>query len=176
MLKKQNKSESCSYNFPNNITTFFSPSVPDEIKCAIPLMHELNVESGGLIIGRCFADPAQNPGSQDFLQFSKALGISADQCGIINTAVEQILRTIVKNKILNTVVATDLRKMNLPEFIVDGLLSHLKDHRITFERSLIPNKIRFPSILKFKWRIDITISTGFVSRVMRPTILFQVSC
>ena len=173
---KQHKNDLNSNECPGNITTFFSPVIPEEVKSAIPVMHILNDETLRSIMERCFdfAINAIDCSNEDFLHFSKSIGVSPDQCSCIITAFQILLRTIIKNKIFNVVVIADLKSMNVPEFVIDFLVSQLKYQRLSVERSFVNQRIRFPNILKFKWRIDITISTGFVSRVMRPSIFFQV--
>lgn len=35
-------------------------------------------------------------------------------------------------------------------------------------------RIRCPRLERLRWRVDVVISTGSLSRVMRPTLLFQM--
>ena len=42
------------------------------------------------------------------------------------------------------------------------------------QKTLVDKRIRFPRLQKLRWRIDVTISSGSLSRVMRPSILMEM--
>jgi hypothetical protein len=44
-----------------------------------------------------------------------------------------------------------------------------------FEAILTANRIRQPALASFDWRVDVTISTSSVDRVLKPTILVRLS-
>ena len=175
MIARKNKAEADPTICPLNISTFFVV-IPDEVKAAVPLLHELSSEQVNSIIEKSIFSVNNHQLQQDdeFIQYSRSSGISCDKLSMLITGTQLILRVAVRNKVLTEVIANDLRKMNIPDSTVYQLCQQIRSQRSFIENSAINSRIRFPRIARFKWRVDITISTGSVSRVMRPVILFQV--
>lgn len=48
------------------------------------------------------------------------------------------------------------------------------DSQGNLEKKLAENKIRYPYIKDFKWRVDVTLSTNSMQRVLKPSILMEI--
>lgn len=46
--------------------------------------------------------------------------------------------------------------------------------RQTIEKAAKENRIQLPKLQTLRWRVDVTVSSGSLSRIMRPNILFQM--
>jgi hypothetical protein len=162
---------------PNGIdaSTFFTPLIPDEIKLAMPLFHSYSADVLKSLIQKMFEYlVVQDEFTLDQNTFGSDANI--DELNLLMTAVYIIIRTAVRNKVKLSVIKTDLTAMNVPKESVEDISAGVTKLRSKLEASAVENRIHFPKLEKLKWRIDVAISSGVLSRVMRPNILMQVSC
>lgn len=157
-------------------STFFTPSIPDEIKLAMPLFHRYSPDTLKLLIQKMFEYIIVQDG---FALDRNSFGADAniDELNLLMTAIYIIIRTIIRNKVKLSVVKTDLTAIHLPKESMEDIGKGVMKLRTKLEAAAVDSRIHFPKLEKLKWRIDVVISTGVLSRVMRPNILMQVcSC
>lgn len=160
---------------PNGIdsTTFFTPLIPEEIKLAMPLFHSCSVDIRKVLIQKMFEYLiVQDEFTLDQNSFGSDSNI--DELNLLMTAIYIIIRTAVRNKVKISVIKADLTAMNVPKESVEDISTGVSKLRTKLEASAVENRIHFPKLAKLKWRIDVAISSGVLSRVMRPNILMQV--
>lgn len=177
-------------NLELNGTILFAPEIiPEEVHLTVPLLHSLPSDTLENISTRIFEDILKDKLSlydnsisldDNFILLQKSLKLSElkDNFGIIYTALYRILRVILRNKIPQSKVRSGLLQLNFPIQVIDVIVKSAVDLRndkislIKFQDNIV---CRWPTISKLKWRIDVVISSGSLSRVMRPTILMRVS-
>lgn len=156
-------------------STFFSPQIPDEIRVAVPFMHETPIEiiqsSLQKIISSILANSITD---EEFLAFQTELTQQQESFGIVFTALFCILKTAVSAKVTGASISADLISMNIPAAVVENICQAIHASRSTVESRVVINRVGFPTLANLRWRIDVTISSGSLSRVMRPSILMQV--
>ena len=164
--------------------TFFQPTIPMEVRAMVPMVHSLsNIEElADRIVNDWIGRESDilTPKKENdnlVILYAKSLGgaVPPENLSTILTGFFSILRYVLKNKIVIKKVEEDLLKMNIPKAFVSSLVKHLRGKRKELELKIYENKLGFPSLKKFRWRVDVVISTGTLSRVMRPNIIFQVS-
>lgn len=167
-----------STKFPSSlveVTTFFAGPVPEEIKASVPLFHTLSMEHVTELI--TLSSQYLQQDSKDFVihaTFYEKFP-SPEVANTLLTATFLILRTALRNKVKISVIKTDLLAMNLPSNVVDKLCEEMVQSRKVLESVAVrQQRIRLPALEKVRWRIDVSISSGSLSRVMRPNILMQV--
>lgn len=157
-------------------STFLSPEIPEVVKCAVPLLHELPIESCDEIIievaNYLVKYQVSNTLQLETQEF-EGTNFSGSR-GIIFSGLYSLLRAAIRQKVHFGNFAEDLRKMNFPEKVVERMVALLKEKRHEFEHCALDARIRFPRLEKLRWRIDVSISSGSLSRVMRPSILMQI--
>ena len=70
---------------------------------------------------------------------------------------------------------TDLSKLNFPDRCVEAFLKVIKKKRKKIEKIAIGSSIRYPTLKSANWRVDVTISTSSLSRVLKPSVLMQLT-
>ena len=160
-------------------STFFSPTIPSEVRACILLMHMESASETIASVLKGISSYLQAAPSamtaENFAVLEKRTKLDKGNAGVLLSGLYTILRICIRNKLRPPQISTDLLKMNVPQFVVDGLLAVAGSARLSLERATIDRRLRFPSISRFRWRIDIVISSGLTSRVMRPNILMQMT-
>eukprot|EP00968_Pinguiococcus_pyrenoidosus_P008227 scaffold576_cov260-Pinguiococcus_pyrenoidosus.AAC.91 len=64
--------------------------------------------------------------------------------------------------------------MNAPEGYVRDVVGALEAHGAALRTAALASRVGYPRCEGVKWRVDVIISTGQLSRVMRPTIILQL--
>lgn len=153
---------------------WFGSSIPDEIKSVIPLLHASSSEVMRPCIQKAveYLKTGRMENDEDYILFSKTLG-EGDQ-GSMVTGIYSILRAAIGSKVNSSTIVTDLKRMNVPTATADDLGQAIVRARSQLEIAALEHRIRFPRLDKLRWRIDVSISSGSLSRVMRPSILMQM--
>ena len=164
--------------------TFFHPTIPSEVRAMVPLLHSItNLEELADRIVNDWIDRESDIVSPKkeadnlVILYAKSLGgaVTPETLSIILTGFFSILRYVLKNKFVIKTVGEDLLKMNVPKAFVNSIVNRLREKRKGLELKIYENRLGFPNLSKLRWRVDVIISTGSLSRVMKPNITFQVS-
>lgn len=157
-------------------STYFAPSIPDEVKACVPLFHIVPTE--------ILRETLQNVlhylkggevTDEQFLAMQRVSNKVEDlDYGVYFTGVYTIIRVAIRLKTKSETIRADLTKMNVPGGVVDDLIRVIRVSRFDIENAALANRIRFPRLEKLRWRVDVIISSGSLSRVLRPTILMQM--
>ena len=108
----------------------------------------------------------------------------------------------MKNQTKESVVASDLKQIELPKLYIDDVVAAYtakyccfpcmivaSDMAYVFRNSLRANILRrqslieaaksrsisLPSLTDFNWRVDVTISTTAMSRVFKPSVMMRMT-
>jgi hypothetical protein len=155
-------------------STFFAPTIPEEVRAAAPLLCEypgeivagiIKMMSKYIALGNKFSLPSKLYSSE----------ISPAHLNLMLTATYFTLRQAVRSKAKLSTVRHDLSAMRLPATFTEGICNELYQSRMALEGRALTNRLHFAKLQKLRWRVDVAISSGSLSRVMRPTILMQVS-
>jgi len=154
-------------------STYFAPLIADEIKLSMTLFHTYPQETIKSLIMKMFQYLVV---PDDFSVDRDEFGPDAkiDELNLLMSSIYIIIRTAVRNKIKISVVKNDLTEMNLPKQYVDDVTQGISKLRLKIESATVQDRIHFPKLEKLKWRIDVVISSGVLSRVLRPNILMQM--
>jgi hypothetical protein len=158
-------------------TTFFFPNIPVEIKATIPLFHSTPLEINVALLKAVMAYQEEEPSRfrLDPSLYAINPAVSVETINQILTALYYITRISIRNKIKLSVIRSDVSKMNVPKDLVEAICSEITAHRMAIESHIMTHRIQFHKLEKVRWRMDVVISSGSLSRVMRPNILMQVS-
>nr|XP_006812710.1 PREDICTED: COMM domain-containing protein 5-like [Saccoglossus kowalevskii] len=47
--------------------------------------------------------------------------------------------------------------------------------RIAIDEAAISNRTRLPSLQRFRWRVDVAISTSVLNRVLEPSVMMEMT-
>jgi len=160
--------------FPSTIDTtiFLSPYIPSEVKYIIPLLHQLPINQVRTILTDVITYIKSDKNSiNQLIENNKDKN---DEYSLIFSGFYSIIRQIISSKLLITTVRNDLLKINMPEPCVDDICKAINISRPSIEKVLVINRIKYPTITKLRWRIDVIISSGSLSKVMKPSIIVQL--
>lgn len=123
-------------------------------------------------------DPSHSVEEKDelFISFQKSLNLEdiGGDFGVIYSGICSILRMAIRSQVKLTVFFEDLTLLKFPPPVVEAMAKILAKSRPLLESKICQSSCRFPSLQKFRWRVDVIISSGSLSRIMRPIMLFQV--
>ena len=158
---------------------FFGKLIPYDVQIIVPLLHSEEVAA---IVRPCIAkvveylrtaDLDEADGDEMFIRFLKSVG-GTSQTSVLFTGLFSILRAAIGSKVNTTTIVTDLKRMNIPSQAADDLGQAILRSRQQLETAALEHRIRFPKLDKLRWRVDVSIASGSLSRVMRPSILMQL--
>ncbi len=157
-------------------TTFFFPNIPLEIKSTIPLFHSSPGDLSVALLKAVMAYQQEVPSRfrLDPALYTSHPAVSMETINQILTALYYITRIAIRNKVKISVIRSDLLKMNVPKALVEATCSEITAHRMEIESHIMTHRIQFHKLEKVRWRMDVVISSGSLSRVMRPNIMMQV--
>jgi len=169
--------------------TFFSPKVPAEVKKLAIFLHseEVPLHAFTAIVRKC-SEYLVAPPTVDrsvFQALVEATSLKPWTCALLFTGVFFILQRVVRCRVKLEVAERDLLAMAFPAPFVTSLISELRERgggghafRSALLRAepnpLVSRRAQQPRLKRLRWRVDVTISTSTVSRVMRPTVLMQL--
>jgi len=164
-------------------STFFQGPIPREVRAAVPLLHTLEVELAKRLINE-IALFLEQVGGVDGDAVAKLNTVFkpnlfeylADmRASVVVTGLYTIMKTCVGHKVRSQHIEADLGRMNVPQALRLEIIDALRRARPDLESAALSRRLRCAQISKFRWRIDVTMSTGLLSKVMRPSILVQMS-
>jgi COMM domain containing 5 len=189
MSRNYNKKEIDVTVMPDRVAgTFFGNSwmaVPDEVRAVVPILHreEMSVDIVRACMQQVVAYLKDNAifsgaqGHEAYKKFQKSLvgSSSGDDINTVVTAIYSILVAAISSKEQTVTITDDLKRMHIPAQVVDDVGQVVNKSRAALEESALRDRIKFPNLSKFRWRIDVIISSGSLSRVMRPTIMMEMT-
>lgn len=163
------------------LPTFFGRNVPDDVRLFVPLLHQASATVE--VVRGCITKviehlksiaPSSSSADSDFVSFQRSIGHEANELGFLYSGIYCILHAAIASKVNTTKIVEDLKKMNIPQQVADDLGRAILRSRNQLEMVALHSRIRFPKLDKLRWRIDVIISSGSLSKVMRPSILMQM--
>lgn len=155
--------------------SFLGDVVPPVVRQAMPLFHQLKKEAFGGILKESIS---QMIGSRDLASIEaseRASGLNTETFHLIYTCIGIVLRSGLRERHKAEVIEADLKAMNFPAHCTSGFLEAIQTNRKTIELAAEGNALRYPTVKQLKWRVDVTISTSALSRVLKPSVLMQMT-
>ncbi|GAM21025.1 hypothetical protein SAMD00019534_042000, partial [Acytostelium subglobosum LB1] len=104
-----------------------------------------------------------------------ASATDANISSIVFTGIYYILKLAIKTKVSVEYFVSDLTEIKLPTTFIDDLQKVYNKLRKDLIEKVLSDKILFPQMAGFKWRVDVVISSSFTSRVLNPIILMEMT-
>jgi hypothetical protein len=146
--------------------TYFTPSVPQEVRAAVPLLHELPALDVAALVALALdaATTGVAPESA-YDAFVAPRTAQGPAWGVAFTGLQVMLGTAIRTRTKASVVEKDLTEMNVPATTVAALVESLKRERLALESSSLSNRPRFLKLEGLQWRVDVAISSSALLRV-----------
>eukprot|EP01104_Vermistella_antarctica_P018075 TRINITY_DN6584_c0_g1_i1.p1 TRINITY_DN6584_c0_g1~~TRINITY_DN6584_c0_g1_i1.p1 ORF type:complete len:202 (-),score=46.88 TRINITY_DN6584_c0_g1_i1:91-696(-) len=112
------------------------------------------------------------------VQFEKLIettSLDEDKVAIIFTGCFYVLRAALRARMKEAVLKASLEQIKMLSAHVTELVSTFSSSRTLAENSVLAKSLRQPALESLRWRVDITISSGSMVRVMKPSILMEMT-
>lgn len=168
------KAEEDQTRVPGGLSgTFFGSAIPDDVIQFVPLLHTEAASTD--VVRTCIANVIEHIRAGTRISVSANTYVEQSEvAGYLHSGLFTILRSAISSKVNTTRIVADLKRMNVPAQVADDIGHAFLESRAQLEASALRHRIRFPKLDKLRWRIDVVISSGSLSRVMRPSILMQL--
>jgi hypothetical protein len=155
-------------------STFMTPQIPDEVKGLVPLLHQLPAESFAPLLRRVYAFLQDGEMTEAEYHGLQTKEFSSVNFAVMFTGLYTLISLIVRTKAKLSIIAADLAKINMPPTFIDLLVRFIRTARPGLEIIATSRTSHFPRLQHFRWRVDVTISSSSLSRILKPSIMMQV--
>jgi hypothetical protein len=93
----------------------------------------------------------------------------------VRNFLDRVIRTSVRLGAEAPAVSEGLAGLGLQEPIARDVVSAVRAKGADLERAYAASAPRLPSVSGLRWRVDVTISSSSLNRVMRPTLLMEMT-
>lgn len=175
--KKNNNSKENEIVIPDNIDTltYFSPHINDEIRLAYPIIISCSSE----ILNKLIQIVLRYIQVGDsFILPSKVYNLdekySHKEIDLLLISIYVVIKQAVRSKVKLAVIKNDLTTMKMPSHFITCICDAIYSSRSLIESKASLHRVHYLQLTKLRWRIDVVISSGILTKVLRPTILMQV--
>ena len=159
-------------------STMFAPSIPESVLMTVPLLHAMSIDDAATLldISMGVATNASGAYTDKIVKNETSRHIADDTFATVVSGLYAVVKTAIRTKVHASALTDNLLKMHFPApFVTSKLVPAIINQRAELESTALLNRVRFPTVNKLRWRVDVTISSGLLSRVMRPNLLMQAS-
>ncbi|CAM1322214.1 COMMD5 (predicted) [Pycnogonum litorale] len=161
-------------------TLFVGPQVPLEVKEMIKLLPSLDKTIFRQIIQVMVGnmEGIDVTAEQSILELKKQRGMEKD-FDIIYSGLHSLIHAALRmpsSLLKQETFTADLKEMKIPSDFVADLTSVIYGpRREKIDKFTLKNKLCLPHIDKLRWRVDVTISTSHLNRVLEPSVLMEMN-
>eukprot|EP01133_Synstelium_polycarpum_P019095 gene19095-22868_t len=94
---------------------------------------------------------------------------------IVFTGIYYLLKLAIKTKVSVELFVADITELKFPATFITDLQKVYSNIRKDIIEKVQNDRILFPQLEGFKWRVDVVISSSFTSRVLNPVILMETT-
>jgi COMM domain containing 5 len=98
-----------------------------------------------------------------------------EQLQLVFTCMITVLKAGFRERHKALDLKSDLEKLNFPSYCVEAFVKVFKKKRKKIEKTALKSSIRYPTLKCANWRVDVTVSTSSLSRVLKPSVLMQLT-
>jgi hypothetical protein len=157
-------------------STFFGTQVPDTVRLAMPKFHNMGDEHSTALLGSAleFVLQGATPACEATLEATQTkLAYDDEAFRTVFTSAVTTLRAMTRLRRKVVDLRKDLGKLNFPAYTAEGFCAVVKKHRVELEEAVRRSTVAFPSLINTRWRVDITICSSALARVMKPSVLME---
>eukprot|EP01041_Mallomonas_annulata_P007111 gene7111-14461_t len=156
---------------------FFGSIVPEEVAICIDHINKEPEENLNKIISILIVYILDNTDFYSHWDNFKSR-INENDCESVNiifSGLYTIIHEIIRSKVTLEVSNHNLKSLGFAEHISHLINAALIDIREKLEKKFTIEPMGFPKIKKLRWRVDVVMSSGTLSKVMQQTVTMQIS-
>lgn len=155
--------------------TFLGDTVPNVVKKSMPTIHKLGEENFKTLLNAALDQFAGKSNVSGLERAREASGLGEDSFHAVITCFITVLRAGFRERHKRKTLESDMNAMNFPEYVSKGFIKVFSKRRGSMESIAQSETFRYPTLKNLKWRVDVTISTSSLSRVLKPSVLMEMS-
>eukprot|EP01105_Mastigella_eilhardi_P026563 TRINITY_DN7745_c0_g1_i1.p3 TRINITY_DN7745_c0_g1~~TRINITY_DN7745_c0_g1_i1.p3 ORF type:complete len:225 (-),score=81.41 TRINITY_DN7745_c0_g1_i1:123-749(-) len=156
----------------------FNPSA--EVRRALTLFGRCDTKQNRAVlelVAPCVASADAAPRPEQFAAAAAATGLPIADAEALFTGMLLLMRAAVRTRTSPEFFKADLA---LPELkvsaqLVADMAAVLAQTRAAAETNAMNGRIRHPSLANLNWRVDVTISSSSLARVLAPSVLMEMT-
>lgn len=159
-------------------SSFLGGRIPPEIESMSKNLKDLDQDTFRKLLKAVVA-ALEGKDSRDALKsVAENCGVPPEKLSLIIAAMYRLLSEALRispASLRQESFKEDLRDLKVPEeFISDFYTVVFGNRRAVLEAAATQSDPRLPSLQEFKWRVDVAISTGSLSRALQPSVQMQL--
>jgi len=177
-----------------DIVTFLGPRIPLEIKKLFPLLPKISEAHIKQVLGFVIEyltlqlNETQRTENLDLIEKEDGLfkkyetlrmdvGLDRITMSTLFTGSLYLLKASIRTQPFTKLesLQKDMQELKLPPFIINEIIKTTKTMHSQFETSFLNSRVRSCTLEDLKWRLDVTISTHSLARVLKPSILMEIT-
>jgi len=159
--------------------TFLPAKLPDIIKRMVPIALKLKKDSYRKILQVIVKDIEGNQITEEvFDRFRESLdGLEEEKILKVYTGLLALLKYAFRHPALKKEsFRTELMELRLNNELIEDISKIVFSERhAKIEQKHLEERLNLPSLESLRWRVDVTISTSVLNRVLEPTILMETT-
>lgn len=156
--------------------TFLGTKVPESVRQGMPKLHNMGAANALLLLDAAVGfvlTGASAAGEETLDKCQAALALDDDAFRTVFTSAVQTLRAATRLRRKAADLSKDLQKLNYPAYVADAVTDIVTAKRLELEEAVRRSAVAFPSLVNTRWRVDITICSSALARVMKPSVLME---
>jgi len=158
------------------VVTFLGPRIPEEVKRLFVLLQKLKQEVVEGILELVVQFLKDDITEEQFDTTAQELKVDKQTLSIAFGGLLVLVRGAVRSRVKLEQIQKDLQELrSIPQYLAQDVIRVLKENQQLFAAALVSKRVRYPTLENLKWRVDVTISTQTMSRVLKPSILMEAT-
>jgi len=164
-------------------TPFVGPKTPDEVAKMVSILNSNLFDKAAfrtVVTGVVLALEGKDVDRSTFDALIRPdTGVSEQMVLTVVAGLHRLLQLALRlpdSKLKPEVVKEDLQQLKFPEAFIQDITSVLFGPRhLSMQNNAVNLRPHLPTLDTFQWRVDVSISTSVLSRVVEPNIMMQMS-
>eukprot|EP00118_Oscarella_pearsei_P022430 m.259530 g.259530 ORF g.259530 m.259530 type:complete len:221 (+) comp40422_c0_seq15:38-700(+) len=160
-------------------TLFFGPRMPPEIKKMLPALKTLDKGLFRKLLQVCIRVIEHEDTAVDDLSSLESRNASIETIQTVFSGLQVLLQSALRlprASLKSETFQADLKEMKIPAELIPGLAKAVfGPKRDDLDESAIEHRVRLPTLQSMKWRVDVSISTSSLNRVLDPLVLMELT-
>ncbi|XP_028418438.1 COMM domain-containing protein 5-like [Dendronephthya gigantea] len=163
--------------FQGDSILFHGYKIPTEVRKMVPYLTSLKVEKFKKLLEVVQHSLENYEVDQDILCSLRDKNISEESVLQIFSGLHKIMKATLRQTLTSIKqenYKAELLSYKIPENFVNEIMVNVFKSHTRVETGVLSNRIRLPGLQSLKWRVDVTISTSSLNRVLVPTVFMEV--
>mmetsp|Transcript_40582 Transcript_40582/g.67390 ORF Transcript_40582/g.67390 Transcript_40582/m.67390 type:complete len:196 (+) Transcript_40582:52-639(+) len=108
-----------------------------------------------------------------FKQLQASTSLDSATLGGVFTGLHWIIRACLRSSLKLKAIRAELAELRIPSPCAESILAAVEEGRAAMRSTEQPSCSALPTLETLRWRLDVAIATGQLSKVLRPQLTLQ---